>query len=94
MYIDWRGRLYTFSTLLSYQGKSIAKSLINVNNANLPIQPLNKEGLKGFRIYIAGISGLSLASNDSKLSWFKENEERIIAFDSNLINNANDSIEM
>jgi hypothetical protein len=26
LYIDWRGRIYTSSNLLSYQGKSLAKS--------------------------------------------------------------------
>jgi DNA-directed RNA polymerase len=59
VYADFRGRIYTLSNYLSYQGNDLARSLLLFDTEEY----LNSEGLEYLRIYFTNLSGFD------KLSW-------------------------
>ena len=59
VYADFRGRIYTLSNYLSYQGNDLARSLLLFDREEY----LNSEGLEFLRIYFTNLAGLD------KLSW-------------------------
>jgi DNA-directed RNA polymerase len=73
-FLDWRGRIYTSSIDLNYQGSELARSLILFNNGEV----LNEHGLEALKIYTANAWGLDKKSKVDRLSWVEENLKRII----------------
>lgn len=55
VYLDFRGRIYSEVTYLSYQGSDIIRSLINFYNSDL----INDDGIKYLKIYASNVYGLS-----------------------------------
>lgn len=87
LYIDWRARIYTYSNLLSYQGKSLARSQLQNNIYNSA--PLDSGGFLAFVYFVSVIFGLSIESNYNRVSWFNLNKNRIYNMDPTLLNEAN-----
>jgi len=74
VYADFRGRIYTLSNYLSYQGNDLARSLLLFYTEEY----LNSEGLEFLRIYFTNLAGFD------KLSWkdrLKKSEELWINYD-------------
>lgn len=86
LYIDWRGRIYTSHSTLTYQGKSLAKNLLLMYNK----ERLTDDGVKGLMIYLAMCYGLTHESNNNKLLWCNRNKDRIINLDKELISSSDD----
>jgi len=58
-FADFRGRIYTLSHYLSYQGNDLSRSLLLFANSN---KPINKLGLVYLKVYFANLAGLSKES--------------------------------
>ena len=88
---DWRGRLYTNSFFLTYQGGDLSRSLIEFAEG----QKLNEEGLKYLYIFTANCYSdlLSKKSFTQRIAWVKANYSKIIKLDKDFINNANKKIQ-
>lgn len=88
---DWRGRIYTNSFFLSYQGGDLSRSLINFSEG----QKLTSEGLKYLYIFGANCYSniLSKKSFAQRITWVKNNITRIINLDKDFINLANKKIQ-
>ena len=74
---DFRGRIYTQSFYLSYQGGDLSVSLLNFWNG----EPLNDEGK--IYLYIYGSNshnenGLSKCSFNERIEWVNKNYLKII----------------
>jgi len=59
VYADFRGRIYTLSNYLSYQGNDLARSLLLFDSK----EKLNHKGLECLNIYLSNLAGYD------KLSW-------------------------
>lgn len=88
---DWRGRLYTNSFFLSYQGGDLSRSLIEFANG----EKLTEEGLKYFYICCANAysSELSKKSFTFRVSWVNKNLSKIISLDKEFIMKASKKIQ-
>ena len=85
---DWRGRLYVQSFYLSYQAGDLALALLNFWEG---AGPITEEGK--FYLYIYGANshneqGISKASYQDRLKWVKNNYNKIINLDRDLIYSA------
>jgi hypothetical protein len=69
-FADFRGRIYTYSNYLSYQGNDLSRSLLLFANYK---NPINKVGLEYLKIYLANLSGYSKKSWDGRLNWVENN---------------------
>lgn len=87
-YLDWRGRIYTSSTYLSYQGSSLSKSLLLLCNGEV----LNEVGLKSVIMYASELYGLKLFSNVKREKWFNKNRSFILDMDKDFIEKSDDII--
>jgi hypothetical protein len=81
---DWRGRIYTQSFFLSYQGGDLSTSLLNFWKG----EPLNDIGK--FYLYIYGCNshnerGIGKTSFKNRIEWVKKNYLKIINLDKELI---------
>jgi len=75
---DWRGRIYTLSFYLTYQGNELSLALLNLYDG----QTLTKEGLDYLYIYGANIyneKGMSKESLVNRIHWVKSNLDKIIS---------------
>lgn len=90
MFLDWRGRLYTMNSLLSYQGDELTKSLLYFSKDKGQI--LNAEGLIALKIYIANCFGLNKISYYARLEWVENNMKSILSLDWSLISKAKDKL--
>jgi len=84
---DWRGRLYTDSFYLTYQGSDLSNSLVNFWDG----EPLTETGKDYF--YICGANscddeGLSKKSYEDRINWVEKNYDKIIKLDRDLISKA------
>lgn len=88
---DWRGRLYTSSFFLNYQGSDLSRALLEFSEG----QVLNSTGLKYLHIYGANCySGeLSKKSYEKRIEWVLSNEDKIVSLDREFINKANKKIQ-
>ncbi len=88
---DWRGRLYTNSFFLSYQGNDLSRSLIEFADG----EKLSKEGLKYLYIFGANCysDALGKKSINKRIAWIKDNMSKIVNLDKDFINNANKKIQ-
>ena len=89
LYIDWRSRIYCYSNYLSYQGTSLAKTLIINSNKTI----INKTGFIGVQLYASELYGHKMKSNKKKIEWFNNNYDKIVNLDIEFIKNAVNIIE-
>lgn len=78
LFLDWRGRIYTKTNLLSYQSNELAKSLIMFKEGFI----LNENGYKHLLVYAANCYGKDKDSFTNKLEWAKLNLNNIIDIES------------
>lgn len=84
VHADWRGRIYTQSFFISYQGGDLSSALINLWDGQI----LTDSGK--YHLYIHGANNhnennISKESFDNRVEWVKNNYERIINLDRSLI---------
>lgn len=81
---DWRGRIYTQSFYLSYQGSELSSAFINLYEG----EPLNDHGLKFLKLYGANcydVLNLSKKSLIDRIKWVDENHHNIINLNKDFI---------
>ena len=81
---DWRGRLYTQSFYLSYQGGDLSTALLNFWEG----EAINEDGKIYLCIYGANShneKGISKDSFEERIKWVKLNYDKIINLDKDLI---------
>lgn len=72
---DRRGRLYTMSYPLSFQADEYTRSAIELANK----ERVSSEGLKWLKLDIANLAGMDKYTASSRLEWFSQAEQAIIA---------------
>ena len=81
---DWRGRIYTQSFYLTYQGSDLNTALLEYSEG----QYLTKDGLTSLYIYGASLYGLDKCNFEDRISWVLKNMDKIITMDIDFIRNA------
>jgi hypothetical protein len=88
---DWRGRLYTNSFFISYQGSDLSASLLLLYNG----ETLTDQGKEYLYIYGANLfdekindSSISKKPYNERIKWVKDNYEKIINLDIDFIKKA------
>ena len=84
VHADWRGRIYTQSFFISYQGEDLSSALLNFGEGS-SLTRLGK-----LNLYIHGAnnhneSNISKESFDNRINWVKNNYDKIINLDKSLI---------
>jgi DNA-dependent RNA polymerase len=74
-FADYRGRVYTLTNYLSYQGSDISRSLLLFNDESKEI--LDSNGYTYLLVYLANLSGNDKLSWNDKLKWSEENISKI-----------------
>lgn len=82
LFFDWRGRIYTETSYLTYQGNSLAKAMMSFKNGGLISEPEHFEVLLA---YGASLYGLSKLSFDERVNWSITNFDKIVSMDENFI---------
>lgn len=83
-FTDWRGRIYTQSHYLSYQGSDLSLSLIQFNEG----QYVSKSGEFFFKVYGANLhdeNKISRASYRDRIKWVDDNQDKILNMDMEFI---------
>jgi DNA-directed RNA polymerase len=86
-FADWRGRIYTNSFFISYQGSNLAKNLVYFNEGEI----LNEKGLYYLYIYGANAyneNGLAKKSINERINWVKINYQNILKMEKEFLINA------
>jgi len=89
VHADWRGRLYTQSFFIDYQGSDLSLSLIQIWECD--DKPLTEEGKEYLYIYGANNhnqGSISKESYENRVKWVETNYNKIISLDKDLINSA------
>jgi DNA-directed RNA polymerase, mitochondrial len=84
LHCDWRGRIYTKSFFIDYQGDDLSLSLIEFNEGII----LSKSGLESLYIYGANNYNESNISKDTypnRIKWVLNNMDKILKMDSEFI---------
>jgi hypothetical protein len=79
-FADWRGRIYTNSFFISYQGSNLAKNLVYFNEGEI----LNEKGFDYLYIYGANAyneNGLAKKSINERIAWVQNNYQKILKMD-------------
>lgn len=84
VHADWRGRIYTQSFFISYQGGDLSSALLNFWEGQI----LTESGK--YHLYIHGANNhnennISKESFDNRVEWVKNNYDKIINLDRSLI---------
>jgi DNA-dependent RNA polymerase len=74
-FMDWRGRLYTDTSYLSFQGGELARSLLKFKSGAV----LTTEGLEALKAYTANCYGLGKKSYNDRLKWTEDNLDIILS---------------
>jgi len=82
--LDWRGRLYSESTYLNFQGNDLSKALILFKNGKV----ITSEGVRYLKIYGANLYGMNKLSFMERIKWVDENHDNILNMDLDFINRA------
>lgn len=87
VHADWRGRIYTQSFFISYQGGDLSSALLNFWEG----KAINEKGK--YYLYIYGANNhnennLSKSSFSDRILWVKNNYDKIINLDRDLISTA------
>ena len=83
-FTDWRGRIYTQSHYLSYQGSDLSLSLIQFNEG----QYVSKSGEFFFKVYGANLhdeNKISRAAYRDRIKWVDDNQDKILNMDMEFI---------
>ena len=83
-YADWRGRIYTNSFYLTYQGSDLSLSLINFYEG----EKITHLGEYYFKIYGANLydeNKISRASYSDRIKWVNDNEAKILSMDTDFL---------
>jgi hypothetical protein len=74
-FADFRGRIYTLSNYLTYQGDDLSRSLLlfSPEFTNIDRDKLNKKGLNYLYFYFANLAGKDKLGYEDKINWSKEN---------------------
>ncbi len=81
-YADWRGRIYTHSFYISYQGSDLSSAVIEFWDG----EPLNDTGIHFFYIYGANLFGhINKETFNDRIKWVKDNLPLILKLDKELI---------
>jgi hypothetical protein len=86
---DWRGRIYTNSFFLSYQGGDLSRSLVQFAEGEI----LNELGLEYLYLCGATYYGLNKYSINYRINWVKKNISLIVSLDKEFINKASENIQ-
>ena len=70
-FADFRGRIYTLSNYLSYQGDDLSRSLLLFKDKNN--ESLSNEGYKYLLFYFANLAGHSNLSYEERVNWSENN---------------------
>ena len=90
VYADFRGRIYTLSNYLSYQGNDLARSLILFDSEEY----LNKKGLECLNIYLSNLAGFDKLSWNNRLNKSNEVTKNFVEYYIDyLTNNSKDSMK-
>lgn len=84
---DWRGRIYTHSFFISYQGGDLNSAVLQFWDG----ESLTQSGLDYFYIYGAncyGKDGLGKQIFETRINWVKQNTSKIVELDPNFISSA------
>lgn len=82
--LDWRGRIYTHSFYLDYQGSDFSLALIDLYKG----EKLTKQGLYYYYIYGANCyneNNISKSCFEDRYNWVIENSQKIYSMDKNFI---------
>lgn len=83
-FADWRGRIYTQSFFISYQGNDLSASLLNFYEG----EKLSKCGKSYFYIYGANTynyKNIAKSDYETRIKWVQDNYEKIISLDLDFI---------
>lgn len=80
--IDFRGRIYTEPTDLTYQGTSLSKSLLEYSK-EVKVYVDDIVNINYLYYYGCNAYGYSKISNNDKLKWVLENHSKILNFEEN-----------
>ncbi len=86
-FADWRGRIYTNSFFISYQGSNLAKNLVYFNEGEI----LNEKGFDYLYIYGANAyneNGLAKKSSNERIAWVQNNYQKILKMEKEFLINA------
>lgn len=67
--MDFRGRIYSEVTYLSYQGPDLVRSLINFSKG----EKISQTGIYYLKIYTANVYGLTNKTFEDRLKWLEDN---------------------
>lgn len=82
VYADWRGRIYTHSFYITYQGSDLSSAILEFWKG----ETLNETGLHYFYIYGANLFGhINKESFEDRIQWVKNNLSNILNLDKELI---------
>lgn len=71
-FADFRGRVYTLTQYLSYQGDDLCRSLLLFAN-DKENEPLSEKGFDYLLFYLANLYGKTNLSYEDRIQWSKEN---------------------
>lgn len=83
-FADWRGRIYTNSYYLSYQGSDLSLALLQFDEGQL----ISKSGEYFFKVYGANLhdeNKISRAPYKDRIKWVDDNENNILNMDVDFI---------
>lgn len=83
-FADWRGRIYTNSYYLSYQGSDLSLALLQFDEG----QYISKSGEYFFKVYGANLhdeNKISRAPYKDRIKWVDDNENKILSMDVDFI---------
>jgi hypothetical protein len=86
-FADWRGRIYTNSFFISYQGSKLAKNLVYFNEGEI----LNEKGFDYLYIYGANAyneNGIAKKSINERINWVQINYQKILKMEKEFLINA------
>ena len=89
LFFDWRGRIYTDTTYLTYQGNDLGKAMLEFKDGGLISQPEHFDVLLA---YGASLYGLGHSSFSERVSWTLNNWDKVVAMDDNFILSAKEPL--
>jgi DNA-directed RNA polymerase len=88
-FADFRGRIYTYSNYLSYQGTDLARSLLLFDKGD---NEISNEGINYMKLYLSNLANQDKESWNAKIKWVNNNlatlYERFIDYSEGLENNS------
>lgn len=77
--LDWRGRIYSVPSYLTYQGDELAKALLEFAEGQVIKEPRKDDYF--LKVYGANLYGLNQLSFTDRIKWVDENQDKIISLD-------------